>query len=62
VPHVDVVEYGITREEIALAVRLGDAELRADLEEAQRALTADGTLGALVSRWLSPARGDGTSS
>lgn len=60
--HVDVVEYDITREEIALAVRLGDAALRADLEEAQRALTADGTLGALVSRWLSPARGDGTSS
>ncbi|WZU35481.1 hypothetical protein Rruber_04992 [Rhodococcus ruber] len=58
-PHVDVVEYDITREEIALAVRLGDDVLRGELEDAQRALAQDGTLGALVSRRLAP--GDGTS-
>ncbi|KOS56326.1 ABC transporter substrate-binding protein [Rhodococcus rhodochrous] len=58
-PHLDVVEYGITREEIAVAVRLGDNVLRGELEDAQRALAQDGTLDALVSRWLAP--DDGTS-
>ncbi|KAF0958438.1 ABC transporter substrate-binding protein [Rhodococcus sp. T7] len=51
-PHVEVVERGISREEIAVAVRTGDHALRDRIESAQRALAADGTLDRLRSTWL----------
>jgi ABC-type amino acid transport substrate-binding protein len=49
---VEVVERGISREEIAVAVRTGDHALRERLESAQRTLAADGTLDRLRSTWL----------
>ncbi|MBC2642488.1 MULTISPECIES: ABC transporter substrate-binding protein [unclassified Rhodococcus (in: high G+C Gram-positive bacteria)] len=51
-PHVEVVERGISREEIAVAVRTGDHALRERLECAQRTLGEDGTLDRLRSTWL----------
>jgi polar amino acid transport system substrate-binding protein len=51
-PTLDVVQRGISREEIAIAVRKGNAELRGQIDTAQQSLTADGTLGRLVATWL----------
>ncbi|MGV9864173.1 ABC transporter substrate-binding protein [Rhodococcus koreensis] len=61
-PHVEVVERGISREEIAVAVRTGDHALRDRIESAQRALAADGTLDRLRSKWLGIGGTDGGSS
>lgn len=52
-PHVAVVQRRISREEIAIAVRRGDRALSEQIEEAQRTLESDGTLGRLTARWLS---------
>ncbi len=51
-PTLDVVETGITDEQIAVAVRLDDDELAEGIESARRALAADGTLARLGSTWL----------
>ncbi|MFC7451373.1 ABC transporter substrate-binding protein [Rhodococcus daqingensis] len=51
-PHVVVVQRDLSREEIAIAVRAGDRALRERIEEAQRTLEADGTLGRLTATWL----------
>ncbi len=58
-PHVEVVERGISREEIAVAVRTGDHALRERIESAQRTLAADGTLDRLRSTWLGVGETDG---
>jgi ABC-type amino acid transport substrate-binding protein len=50
-PALRVVQTGITKELIALAVR-SDDELAAAVEGAQRSLAADGTLAGLGERWL----------
>ena len=47
-----VVQTGITREELGICVRQGDAGLRTAINDAQAALTADGTLPALIKKWL----------
>jgi ABC-type amino acid transport substrate-binding protein len=52
-PTLRVVQTAITTELIALAVRLDDAALAADVERAQRSLAASGVLTRLGSRWLS---------
>ena len=51
-PALQVVQTGITKEMIALAVRSDDEELAHSVEDAQRALAADGTLAELGARWL----------
>ena len=56
-PRLRVVQTGITREALAISVRHGDAALRDAIDGAQERLRQDGTLGALVARWL----GAGTS-
>ena len=52
IPDVEVVQRGITREEIAIAVRLGDDALRQRIAAAQEALEQDGTLQRLRRTWL----------
>ena len=49
---VEVVQRGISREEIAIAVRLGDDDTLGRMTKAQAALEADGTLQRLRRRWL----------
>lgn len=49
---VEVVQRGISREEIAIAVRLGDEVTLGDIAAAQDALEADGSLQTLRRRWL----------
>jgi polar amino acid transport system substrate-binding protein len=51
-PDVEVVQRGISREEIAIAVALGDDAGLARITAAQTELEADGTLQALRRRWL----------
>lgn len=51
-PNVDVVQRGISREEIAISVQLGNHTLRDRIDDAQRFLTADGTLARLTEKWL----------
>jgi polar amino acid transport system substrate-binding protein len=51
-PDVEVVQRGISREEIAIAVALGDAATLARITAAQTQLEADGTLQAIRRRWL----------
>jgi polar amino acid transport system substrate-binding protein len=51
-PRLKVVETGITRESLAVGVRRGDTALRDAINNAQAALTKDGTLAALVKQWL----------
>jgi polar amino acid transport system substrate-binding protein len=51
-PALRVVQTGITKEFIALAVRSDDTALADEIENAQRALAADGTLDNLGERWL----------
>lgn len=52
VADVDVVQRGISREEIAIAVPLGDDAALRTVAEAQAALEADGTLQTLRRTWL----------
>ena len=51
-PNLAVVQTGITREELGICVRKGDAALRQAIDQAQAALAADGMLAALVKHWL----------
>ena len=52
VPDVDVVQRGISREPIAIAVALGDDTLLARISDAQAGLEADGTLQGIRRKWL----------
>jgi ABC-type amino acid transport substrate-binding protein len=54
-PKLKVVETGITREQLGICVRKGDTALRDAIGRAQAALTADGTLPALIRQWLGKA-------
>lgn len=49
---VEVVQQGISREEIAIAVRRGDDELRSRINSAQAELEDRGTLARLRGTWL----------
>jgi ABC-type amino acid transport substrate-binding protein len=49
---VEVVQRGISREEIAIAVALGDESTLRRIESAQAQLEADGTLQEIRRRWL----------
>jgi hypothetical protein len=49
---VEVVQRDISREEIAISVQCGNHALRDHIDEAQRSLTADGTLARLTAEWL----------
>ena len=49
---VEVVQRGLSREELAIAVRLGDDTTLQRIAQAQAALEADGTLQAIRRRWL----------
>jgi polar amino acid transport system substrate-binding protein len=51
-PKLKVVETGITRELLGISVRKGNAALADAIGKAQAALTADGTLPALIKQWL----------
>jgi len=51
-PGLGVVQTGITREVLAVCVRKGDAALRNAINAAQAELERDGTLPALIARWL----------
>lgn len=51
-PRLQVVQAGITHEELAVAVRLGDTTLAAQIDETLDGLRADGTLTELGQRWL----------
>lgn len=51
-PKLKVVEVGITREQLGICVRKGDATLRDAIGKAQAELAADGTLPALIEQWL----------
>lgn len=52
VPEVDVVERGLSVEEIAIAVNPSDQQLLARLQVAQAELEADGTLQRIRRKWL----------
>jgi polar amino acid transport system substrate-binding protein len=51
-PKLKVVQVGITTERLGICVRKGDTALRAAIDKAQAELAADGTLPALVKKWL----------
>jgi len=51
-PDVDVVQRGLSREEIAIAVAPGEEALLAQLVTAQEGLEADGSLQEMRLRWL----------
>jgi len=51
-PDVDVVQRGLSREEIAIAVAPGDTSLAAQIATAQDRLEADGSLQELRRKWL----------
>jgi polar amino acid transport system substrate-binding protein len=51
-PKLNVVETGITVERLGICVRRGNTQLHNAIRKAQAALVADGTLAALVKRWL----------
>jgi ABC-type amino acid transport substrate-binding protein len=51
-PDVEVVQRGISREPIAIAVALGDDAMLARISDAQAGLEADGTLQDIRRRWL----------
>ena len=53
-PALQVVQEGITKEQLGIAVKLGDEQLRAAIEGAQNQLRARGTLDRLVTKWLAP--------
>lgn len=52
VPDVEVVQRGISREPIAIAVALGDDAMLTRISDAQAALEADGTLQGIRRKWL----------
>ena len=52
IPGVEVVQRGISREDIAIAVALGDDAARRRITGAQSALEEDGTLQILRRKWL----------
>ena len=52
VPDVEVVQRGISREPIAIAVALGDEAMLARISDAQAGLEADGTLQGMRRKWL----------
>src|SRR5580704_10808898 len=54
-PKLKVVETGITREHLGICVRKGNAALADAIGKAQAALTAEGTLAALIKQWLGKA-------
>jgi polar amino acid transport system substrate-binding protein len=54
-PRLAVVQAGITREILGVCVRKGNTVLRDAINSAQAALEKDGTLAALIKKWL----GDG---
>jgi ABC-type amino acid transport substrate-binding protein len=54
-PRLAVVQTGITREILGVSVRKGNGELKSAIDTAQATLAKDGTLPALIKRWL----GDG---
>jgi ABC-type amino acid transport substrate-binding protein len=49
---VDVVQHGITREEIAIAVARGDGSQLTKIAAAQEQLEADGSLQEMRRKWL----------
>jgi polar amino acid transport system substrate-binding protein len=51
-PKLKVVEVGITHERLGICVRRGNTALQVAIGKAQAALMADGTLPALIKRWL----------
>ena len=51
-PMLKVVQTGITREYLGVAVRKGDTALKNAIGAAQAALIRDGALGALIAQWL----------
>jgi ABC-type amino acid transport substrate-binding protein len=54
-PALAVVQTGITRERLGICVRKGNAFLLHAISEAQAALRNDGTLPALITKWLGDA-------
>jgi ABC-type amino acid transport substrate-binding protein len=59
-PDIEVVQRGMSREEIAIAVALGDESTLRRIESAQAQLEADGTLQEIRRRWLgNPYRNQG---
>jgi polar amino acid transport system substrate-binding protein len=54
-PKLKIVETGITREYLGICVRKGNTTLANAIGKAQAALTADGTLPALIKQWLGKA-------
>jgi ABC-type amino acid transport substrate-binding protein len=53
-PKLKVVETGITVERLGICMRKGNVALRNAMGKAQAALSADGTLAALIKQWLGP--------
>ncbi|HMN95948.1 MAG TPA: ABC transporter substrate-binding protein [Phycisphaerales bacterium] len=51
-PGLAVVQERITEERLAVAVALDDAALRGAIDAAQRTLRADGTMDALLRKWI----------
>jgi polar amino acid transport system substrate-binding protein len=51
-PKLKVVETGITREYLGIAVRKGNTALKHAIETTQAALMKDGTVSALITQWL----------
>lgn len=51
-PDVEVVQRGISREDIAIAVRRGDHAMAGRISDAQKRLEDDGTLQGLRRKWL----------
>ena len=51
-PRLKVVETGITRERLGICVRKDDIALKRAIGEAQAALMKDGSVSALIKRWL----------
>ena len=54
-PRLSIVQTGITQERLAICVRKGDAELHDAINAAQAQLLRDGTVAALIKRWLGTA-------
>jgi polar amino acid transport system substrate-binding protein len=59
-PKLKVVQTGITRELLGICVRKGNAALADAIGKAQAALAADGTIPALIEKWLSAGAGAAT--
>ena len=53
-PALRVVQEGITKEKLGIAVRLGNDALRQAIDEAQKRLGQRGVLGKLRTKWLQP--------